>query len=142
MTQASESGRLGPTAALVAAYLGGNTVLPADLPRLIATVHGALLRSRSGEPASEPAIPAQEPAVPVRKSVRADSIQCLECGKSLKMLKRHLRTDHSLSPDAYRAKWSLPAEYPMVAPAYAKTRSEFAVKIGLGRGKRRARYQS
>ena len=104
----------------------------ADLPAMIKNVHATLSsmdRKKDAAPALERA-----PAVPVKKSVTADYIVCLEDGKKLKMLKRYLRARYGLSPDAYRAKWNLPADYPMVAPNYANRRSELAKKIGLGRG--------
>jgi len=119
------------TTDVVAAYLGKND-LPADqIPNVINTVFGSLrdLDGGSGEIKSEP----PKPAVSVRKSVAPDYIICLEDGKKLKMLKRHLRTMYNMSPDEYRAKWNLPSDYPMVAPNYAKQRSEFAKQIGLGR---------
>jgi len=119
------------TAEIVAAFLAANSVQATQLPELIRSVFTALnsLDGRPEEPVAEPL----KPAVPIRKSVTRDYIVCLEDGKKLKMLKRHLRTTYNMSPDDYRAKWGLPAEYPMVAPAYAERRSEFAKKIGLGR---------
>ena len=119
------------TAEIVAAFLAANTVQAAQLPELIRSVFTAL-KSMDNQP-EEPAAELLKPAVPIRKSVTRDFIVCLEDGKKLKMLKRHLRTTYSMSPDDYRAKWGLPADYPMVAPAYAERRSEFAKKIGLGR---------
>jgi predicted transcriptional regulator len=100
------------------------------LPALIANVHGAL--AGLGEPATIAATPL-EPAVPVRSSVKRDYIVCLEDGKKLKMLKRHLMTHYGMTPDDYRAKWGLAADYPMVAPAYAEQRRDLAKAIGLGR---------
>jgi predicted transcriptional regulator len=119
------------TAEIVAAFLAANSVPATQLPELIRSVFTALnsLDGRPEEPAAEPL----KPAVPIRKSVTRDYIVCLEDGKKLKMLKRHLRTTYNMSPEDYRAKWGLPADYPMVAPAYAERRSEFAKKIGLGR---------
>jgi predicted transcriptional regulator len=117
------------TADIVAAHVSNNSVAVSDVPALIANVHGAL-SSLSGGGVSAPA---PEPAVPVRGSVKRDYIICLEDGKKLKMLKRHLMTHYGMTPDDYRAKWNLPGDYPMVAPAYAETRRELAVKIGLGR---------
>src|SRR5918997_374836 len=96
-------------------------------------VHTALQQSANGNAALEPE--PLEPAVPVKKSVTADAIVCLEDGKKFKSLKRHLRTDHNLSPEEYRARWGLPRDYPMVASNYAASRSELAKKIGLGRGR-------
>ena len=114
------------TAEIVAAFLAANTVQAAQLPELIRSVFTAL-KSMDNQP-EEPAAELLKPAVPIRKSVTRDFIVCLEDGKKLKMLKRHLRTTYSMSPDDYRAKWGLPADYPMVAPA-AERRSEFAKKI-------------
>lgn len=122
-------------AKVVSAYVSNNSVALGDLPGVIRTVHESLRRAGTAETAPEPQ-QALTPAVPIRKSVQPDSITCLDCGKKLKMLKRHLATDHGLSVDEYRAKWNLPAEYPMVAPNYAQQRSELAVKIGLGKGRR------
>ncbi len=118
------------TADVVSAYVGHNSISVADLPRLIADVHGALrgLSSPAEPPAEE-----LKPAVPIRRSVSADFIVCLEDGKKFKSLKRHLRTHFDLSPDEYRAKWGLPSDYPMVAPNYSQTRSALAKSNGLGR---------
>jgi predicted transcriptional regulator len=116
---------------IVSAYVSHNALSVADLPKLIADVHSALTGLRSGgapEPAEE-----LKPAVPVRKSVAADYIICLEDGKKFKSLKRHLRTHYDLSPEEYREKWGLPADYPMVAPNYSATRSRLAKDNGLGR---------
>ncbi|MGQ7791729.1 MucR family transcriptional regulator [Faunimonas sp. B44] len=117
-------------AEIVAAFVSHNSISPADLPRLIADVANALQQSANPtvEPEPEPLVP----AVPVRKSVSPDSITCLEDGMKFKSLKRHLRTHHDLSPDEYRQKWNLPADYPMVAPNYAQARSELAKSMGLG----------
>ncbi len=112
---------------IVIAYLSNSTLPTSELPGLIRSVHNAL--SHIGE---RP-VQSREPAVPIRKSVQPDYIVCLEDGKKLKMLKRHLRTAFKLSPQEYRKKWGLPEDYPMVAPKYAKQRSELAKKIGLGR---------
>ena len=119
------------TTEIVAAHVSNNTVAVGDLPQLINQVYNSLANI-----GSVPAIPTErpQPAVPVKKSVNPDYIICLEDGKKLKMLKRHLRSTYNMTPDEYRAKWSLPADYPMVAPNYAEQRSEFAKKIGLGRG--------
>src|SRR5215467_8083555 len=116
-------------AQIVSAHVSNNDVTPDELPNLINTVHQALAHAE--EVASKPAVP--DPAVDVKKSVRADQITCLDCGKSFSMLKRHLRTDHQLAPAEYRQRWGLPPSYPMVAPNYAKVRSSLAKKIGLGR---------
>lgn len=119
------------SADIVSAYVSHNAVSPSDLTRLIADVHGALRALRSNE---VPAVAEDlKPAVPVRKSVAADYIICLEDGKKFKSLKRHLRTHYNLSPEEYREKWGLPADYPMVAPNYSATRSKLAKDNGLGR---------
>jgi predicted transcriptional regulator len=118
---------------IVSSYVSHNA-LPADqIPELIKTVYTSLNSVQS--PSSEAAEEAQKPAVSVRRSITPDYLICLEDGKKLKMLKRHLRTTYGMSPEDYRAKWNLASDYPMVAPNYAKQRSEFAKKIGLGRKK-------
>jgi predicted transcriptional regulator len=124
------------TADIVAAHVSNNSVAVSDLPILIAQVHGALSNLISGTPAP---LPRPEPAVSIRSSVKPEYIICLEDGKKLKMLKRHIMTRYGLTPDAYRARWGLPADYPMVSPNYAETRRGLAMKIGLGRkpGKRK-----
>ena len=116
---------------IVSAYVSHNSVSVTDLPKLIADVHGALRALQS----NEVQVPVEElkPAVPVRKSVAPDYIICLEDGKKFKSLKRHLRTHYNLSPEEYREKWGLPADYPMVAPSYSATRSKLAKDNGLGR---------
>ena len=118
---------------IVAVYVGRNTLPPTQIPELIVSVFNTL--SELGQQHA----PAQgmEPAVPIRKSVTPDHIVCLEDGKKLKMLKRYLRSTYGLSPEEYRNKWNLPTDYPMVAPNYAKRRSEFAKKSGLGKGAKR-----
>jgi predicted transcriptional regulator len=118
-------------AEIVAAYVSANAVPSTHLPDVIRSVVSALtsLNGQVEEPAAEPL----KPPVPIRRSVTPDYIVCLEDGKKLKMLKRHLRTTYNMSPQEYRAKWGLPSDYPMVAPSYAARRSEFAKKIGLGR---------
>jgi predicted transcriptional regulator len=118
------------TADIVAAHVSNNSVAVSDLPVLIGNVHAALagLSSPSTAPAAAP-----EPAVPIRTSVKREYIVCLEDGKKLKMLKRHLMTHYGMTPDDYRAKWGLAADYPMVAPAYAEQRRDLAKAIGLGR---------
>ena len=119
------------TVQIVSAHVGHNNVAQADLPALIAQVYGAL--SGLGKPV-EPVGPARpEPAVAIRKSVQPDFIVCLEDGKKLKMLKRHLASAYNMTPDQYRERWGLQADYPMVAPNYAQQRSELAKTIGLGR---------
>lgn len=119
------------TADIVSAHVGHNKVAVNEVPDVIRHVFGALagLRNETAEP--EPDL--RKPAVPVRRSVTPDFIICLEDGRKLKMLKRYLRTTYNMSPEEYRSRWNLPATYPMVAPNYAKRRSDFAKKIGLGR---------
>ena len=117
------------TADIVAAHVSNNSVAVSDLPLLIGNVHNAL----SGLSTSAPVAPPQEPAVPIRNSVKRDYIVCLDDGKKLKMLKRHLMTHYGMTPDDNRAKWGLAPDYPMVAPAYAEQRRELAKAIGLGR---------
>ena len=116
---------------VVAAYVGQNAIPAHQIPEILQAVYGSLARLGEPRPATAPEAP--KPAVSVKKSITPDYIVCLEDGKHLKMLKRHLRTTYDMSPEDYRAKWNLPADYPMVAPNYAATRSEFAKKIGLGR---------
>lgn len=118
------------TAQIVTAYVGQNPVPVSDLPSAINTVHSSL--TKLGQP-EEPVAEKKQPAVSIKKSVTPDYIVCLEDGKKLKMLKRHLRTAYGMTPDDYRAKWGLPHDYPMVAPNYAARRSDFAKSIGLGR---------
>jgi predicted transcriptional regulator len=118
------------TADIVAAHVSNNSVAVNDLPTLIANVHGAL--SSLATPAEPEPAPKQEPAVSIRSSIKPDYIVCLEDGKKLKMLKRHLMTHYSMTPDQYRAKWGLAADYPMVAPNYAEQRRTLAKSIGLG----------
>jgi len=120
---------LGLAAQVVSAHVAKNAVSPKDLPQLIRDVHRAL--ANAGQVPVEP--PRSEPAIAIKKSVTAGHIVCLECGKHFSMLKRHLNTDHKLTPEQYRQKWSLPQSYPIVAPDYAKTRSALAKQIGLGR---------
>lgn len=122
------------TADIVAAHVSNNSVAVSDLPLLINNVHGAL--SGLGGPAPVVEVK-QEPAVSIRSSIKPDFIVCLEDGKKLKMLKRHLMTHYQMTPDQYRAKWNLPAEYPMVAPNYAEQRRTLAKKIGLGTKRRK-----
>ena len=126
------------TSDIVSAHVSNNSVSLGDLPTLISSVYDALAGLGKAAPAPE-APP--EPAVSIRSSVKPDHIVCLEDGKKLKMLKRHLSTHYNLTPDQYRARWNLPADYPMVAPNYAEKRRELAKSIGLGRkpGARRGR---
>lgn len=116
------------TASVVSAYVGNNSLPPTQIPDVIKTVYGSLTSLGSGGGHE-----AQRPAVPVRRSITPDYIVCLEDGRKLKMLKRHLRTTYNMTVDDYRQKWGLPIDYPMVAPNYAKQRSAFAKRIGLGR---------
>ena len=130
----SSAALLRMTAEMVAAYVGNNPLPLSELTSVIHTIHGSLTALNGVEPPSpEP----QRPAVSIRRSVQPDHLVCLEDGKKLKMLKRHLRTTYGMTPEDYRAKWGLAPDYPMVAPDYAKQRSEFAKKIGLGRKTRR-----
>lgn len=126
------------TSDIVAAHVSNNSVSVEDLPLLITNVYGALSGLGQAAPAVEK-LP--EPAVSIRSSVKPDHIVCLEDGKKLKMLKRHLMTHYNLTPDQYRQRWGLAADYPMVAPNYAEKRRDLAKKIGLGRkpGPRRSR---
>jgi predicted transcriptional regulator len=123
------------TTEIVASFVANNAVSSEELSDLIRSVHRTLLGLK-GDGAAEPA-ERRKPAVPVNRSIHNDYIVCLEDGKKLKMLKRYLRSSYNMSPDDYRKRWGLPADYPMVAPAYAARRSEFAKKIGLGKGVRR-----
>ncbi len=125
------------TADIVAAHVSNNSVAVNDLPTLISNVHTALA-ALTGPAPVEPA-PKQEPAVSIRASIKPDYVVCLEDGKKLKMLKRHLMTHYKLTPDEYRAKWGLPADYPMVAPNYAEQRRTLAKSIGLGTKRRKPR---
>ena len=118
---------------IVTAYVSRNPVAAEDLPTVIRSVHATL----GGIQGAEASLLARAPAVPVKKSVTPDYIVCLEDGKKLKMLKRYLRAQYGLTPEAYRAKWNLPGDYPMTAPNYAARRSEFAKQIGLGKPRRK-----
>ena len=130
------------SADIVAAYLAQNSIAPSAIPELIRSVYQAL--GNLGETTALPPRVGEKlkPAVPISKSVQEDFIVCLEDGKQLKMLKRYLRSRYNMSPEEYRRKWGLPPDYPMVAPAYAARRSDFAKKIGLGRGVRRRRERA
>lgn len=125
------------TADIVSAFVSNNSVPSSELPLLIQSVHRAL----SGVSISTEVVEAapREPAVPVKKSVAPDFIVCLEDGRKFKSLKRHLRTKYNMSPEEYRSKWGLAKDYPMVAPNYAKARSDLAKQMGLGQGGRAAR---
>ncbi len=118
-------------AEIVSAYVSRNAVPVDQLPEVIKAVHASLAALQAGDLKSRE--PAPKPVVPIKKSLTPDYIICLEDGRKLKMLKRHLRSTYGMTPDEYRAKWGLPADYPMVAPNYAAQRSAFAKKIGLGR---------
>src|SRR5579885_896833 len=123
------------TAQIVSAYVGNNTVPPGDIPTLINQVHAALARVavKGGDGAAEP----PKPAVSLKKSITPEYIVCLEDGKKFKSLKRHLRTQYNMTPEQYREKWGLSADYPMVAPNYAAARSQLARQMGLGQQRRR-----
>ena len=116
---------------IVAAYVSNNPIPVSEVPAMIKSVHGTLGGLAGVSQGEAPT--AQRPAVPIKRSITPDYIVCLEDGKKLKMLKRYLRSNFNMTPEEYRAKWGLPADYPMVAPNYAAQRSEFAKKIGLGR---------
>jgi len=118
-------------ASVVSAYVARNHMPVADIPSAVRSIHQALSELRGGN--GKAAVGALTPAVSIKKSVTDSHIICLEDGKPLKMLKRYLRSHHNLTPEAYRAKWNLPHDYPMVAPAYARVRSAFAKSFGLGR---------
>ena len=118
---------------IVAAYVSKNPVAAHELPELIKNVHASL----TGFDATEERTLPRQPAVSVKKSVQDEYIVCLEDGKKLKMLKRYLRARYKMTPDEYRTRWNLPPDYPMVAPNYAQKRSDFAKKIGLGKGEGR-----
>lgn len=118
------------TAEIVCAYVGNNAVPASEIPALIKQVHGAL--TEASAKAAAPEAPKLDPAVPVNRSITPDYLICLEDGKKFKSLKRHLRTHYNLTPEEYREKWGLPHDYPMVAPNYARARSELAKKMGLG----------
>lgn len=130
----SQTNRLQLTAQIVSAYVGNNSVTPSQITEVIKSVYTSLARPEIRDEAVPKA--KQKPAVPIEKSVTANYLICLEDGQKLKMLKRHLRSFHGLRPEDYRAKWGLSPDYPMVAPNYAKRRSDFAKQFGLG--KRRA----
>ena len=130
--KAADDELLRMTTEVVAAYVSNNTLATAQLGDVIHAVYNSL-RALDGSAAEAPA-EVLKPAVPIRKSITPEYLVCLEDGKKLKMLKRHLRSTYNLTPDEYRAKWGLGSDYPMVAPKYAQQRSEFAKKIGLGRG--------
>ncbi len=126
------------TTEIVSAHVGNNSIALGDLPQLIQDVYKTLAII-----GTTPAVPERpKPAVPIKKSITADYVICLEDGKKLKMLKRHLKTSYNMTPDEYRGRWGLPPEYPMVAPNYAKHRSALAKKIGLGTKPRKRRRKA
>ena len=135
MTDAASKSPIELTANIVSAYLSNNPTQASEIPNLISQVHAALLRVSIGrvEAPLEPA----KPAVSVKKSMTPEYLICLEDGKRFKSLKRHLRTQYNMTPEQYREKWNLPAEYPMVAPNYAVARSQLAKKMGLGQQQRK-----
>jgi predicted transcriptional regulator len=135
MEEAVKPGLVELTAEIVSAYVANNTVVAGELPGLIADIHAALARAAGRK--TESVVDDMKPAVPWKKSVMPEYIICLEDGKKFKSLKRHLRTHYKLSPEEYREKWGLPHDYPMVAPNYAKARSDLAKKMGLGTKKER-----
>ena len=126
------------TADIVSAYVSNNTVSSAEIPALISQVYSALMRVSNGAAVAGPAEPLK-PAVSIKRSITPEYLVCLEDGKQFKSLKRHLRTQYQMTPDQYRAKWNLPADYPMVAPNYAAARSQLAKQMGLGQQGRRLR---
>ena len=135
MSETGPKGFVDLTAAIVSAYVSNNATTATEIPVLISQIHAALVRvaNGAGEVAAEPS----KPAVSVKKSMTSEYLVCLEDGKRFKSLKRHLRTQYNMSPEQYREKWGLPADYPMVAPNYAVARSQLAKKMGLGQQRRR-----
>jgi predicted transcriptional regulator len=123
------------TASIVSAYLSNNPVPASDIPNLIGQVHAALLRVSSGR--NDAPLEPAKPAVSMKKSITPEYLVCLEDGKRFKSLKRHLRSQYNMTPEQYRDKWGLPADYPMVAPNYAVARSQLAKKMGLGQQARK-----
>lgn len=123
------------TADMFSAYVSNNTVSPDSVAALIGTIHSTMTQLSTG--AVEPEPENKEPAVPIRKSITPDYLICLEDGRKFKSLKRHLRTKYDMSPEEYRSKWGLAKDYPMVAPNYAKARSDLAKQMGLGQGGRK-----
>jgi predicted transcriptional regulator len=135
MSETAPKGFVELTASIVSAYVSNNATTAAEIPALISQIHAALVRVSGGsvEAVAEPS----KPAVSIKKSMTSDYLVCLEDGKRFKSLKRHLRTQYNMSPEQYREKWGLPADYPMVAPNYAVARSQLAKKMGLGQQRRR-----
>src|SRR5918993_1514009 len=138
--QSANPDHLELTAEIVSAYVANNSLPQSELPALLRAVHDALNHTVAGQ--VEAPAEAPKPAVTVKKSVTPDYIVCLEDGKKFKSLKRHLRTQYSMTPEQYREKWGLPADYPMVAPNYAKARSELAKEMGLGQQRRKGKTAS
>jgi predicted transcriptional regulator len=135
MNDKSSSNYIELTADIVSAYVSNNVVAAGDISALISQVHSALLRVSNGQ--SEVVSEALKPAIAVKKSITPDYLICLEDGKKFKSLKRHLRTQYNMTPEHYREKWGLAADYPMVAPNYAEARSQLAKQMGLGQQRRR-----
>jgi predicted transcriptional regulator len=135
MTDTAAKSFIDLTANIVSAYVSNNPTPASEIPALIGQIHAALLKVSTGR--TELPLEPAKPAVPVKKSMTADYLICLEDGKRFKSLKRHLRTRYSMTPEQYRDKWNLPADYPMVAPNYAVARSQLAKKMGLGQQRRR-----
>ncbi len=137
LAQDTDAALLRLSAEIVASYLANNTVSASNIPELIRSIHGAVVGLGEDAPTQPQQAERPRPAVSVSKSVQHDHIVCLEDGKKLTMLKRYLRSRYDMSPDDYRRRWGLAADYPMVAPAYAARRSDFAKQIGLGKGVRK-----
>ena len=135
MTDHTAKGLIDLTANIVSAYLSNNATAATEIPGLIAQVHASLQRASGG--AADVALEPAKPAVSIKKSMTSDYLICLEDGKKFKSLKRHLRTQYSMTPEQYRDKWNLPPDYPMVAPNYAAARSKLARDMGLGQQRRR-----
>jgi predicted transcriptional regulator len=135
MNDKSSSNYIELTADIVSAYVSNNSVAAGDISALISQVHSALLRVSNGQ--AEITSEALKPAIAVKKSITPEYLICLEDGKKFKSLKRHLRTQYNMTPEHYREKWGLPADYPMVAPKYAEARSQLAKQMGLGQQRRR-----
>jgi predicted transcriptional regulator len=136
MTDAAGKNFIDLTATIVSAYVSNNPTPASEIPGLIGQIHTALLRLSAGRVETPPLEPAK-PAVSVKKSMTPDYLVCLEDGKRFKSMKRHLRTQYNMTPEQYRDKWGLPADYPMVAPNYAVARSQLAKQMGLGQQRRR-----
>lgn len=136
MTDTAGKNLIDLTSTIVSAYVSNNPTPAGELPALINQIHAALVRLSTGKTEAAPEPPAK-PAVSLKKSMTAEYLVCLEDGKRFKSLKRHLRTQYNMTPEQYREKWSLPPDYPMVAPNYAVARSQLAKKMGLGQQRRR-----